>query len=131
MSLQIGKAIYSLLNANENLVAKTGNKIFPLISEIDTTFPFIIYKRTSVTPIYTKDYLTEDELTVEVVVASDKYNEAVEIADLVRDSLEGKKGTYSDLTIKSIRMKEADEDYTQDTFIQNLNFIIKVYGKRN
>jgi len=42
-------------------------------------------------------------------VASDKYNEAVEIADLVRDSLEGKKGTYSDLTIKSIRMKEADE----------------------
>ncbi len=98
MSLQIGKAIYDILHSNTDIVAKLQDKIFPLISEQNTTFPFIVYKRTGIIPAYTKDrYSANDSVTVEIVVASEKYNESVEIADLVRLALEGKKGTYSNL----------------------------------
>ena len=34
------------------------NKIFPLIANAETSFPFIVYQRSSLTPVYTKDILT-------------------------------------------------------------------------
>ena len=66
---------------------------------------------------------------MEVVVASDKYNESIEIADLVKDALQGKRGIYSGINIYDIRMTDADEDYIEDTFIQNLTFNIKTNGR--
>lgn len=46
MSLQIGKAIYHLLSKDSRIKEKVGSKIYPLIVEESTTFPFIVYKRT-------------------------------------------------------------------------------------
>jgi len=98
MSLQIGKAIYEILHSDADIETKLKGNIFPLIAGGNTTFPFIIYKRTGIVPAYTKDrFSANDSATVEIIVASDKYNDAVEIADLVRVSLEGKKGIYSKL----------------------------------
>ena len=66
-----------------------------------------------------------------MVIASDKYNESIEIADLVKDALQGKKGNYSGINIQDIRMTNADEDYIEDTFIQNITFDINTNGKQN
>ena len=41
MSLQIGKAIYHLLSKDSRIKEKVGSKIYPLIVEESTTFPFI------------------------------------------------------------------------------------------
>lgn len=129
MSLQIGKAIYQILHSNEDVVAKLQDKIFPLIADINTTFPFIVYKRTGIIPAYTKDrYSVNDTVTVEIIIASDKYNDAVEIASLVRVALQGKKRTYSNIEIEDIRLVSADEDFIEDTFIQTLTFNITTNG---
>ena len=42
MSLQIGKAIYHLLSKDSRIKEKVGSKIYPLIVEESTTFPFIM-----------------------------------------------------------------------------------------
>lgn len=126
MSLQVGKAIYSLLSSNQQLVSMVDGNIFPLIAEINTTFPFIVYKREAITPQYTKDYWTSDEVLINVMVASNDYVESIEIADLVRQSLDQKKGEYSGITIKDIRLTQADEDFIDDTYIQYLTFKIKI-----
>lgn len=132
MSLQIGKAIYDILHSNTDMVAKLQDKVFPLIADNNTTFPFIVYKRTGIIPAYTKDrFSANDSVTVEIIVASDKYNETVEIADLVRLALEGKKGTYSNIWIEDIRMVSADEDFIEDTFIQTITFNITTNDKYN
>lgn len=132
MSLQIGKAIYDILHSNTDIVAKLQDKIFPLISEQGTTFPFIVYRRTGIIPAYTKDrYSVNDSVTVEIIVASEKYNESVEIADLVRLALEGKRGTYSNIWIEDIRIVSADEDFMEDTFIQTITFNITTNDKYN
>ena len=47
--LQVGKAIKELL-AKENIT-----NVYPLIADEGTTFPFVIYKRTSLVPSNTKD----------------------------------------------------------------------------
>lgn len=132
MSLQIGKAIYQLLSENTAVTDRVQNKIYPLIADTGTTFPFIIYKRTSVIPSDSKDrFIYNEDTYVDVVIASDKYNESIEIADLVKVALQGKKGNYSNIEVYDIRMTDADEDYIEDTFIQNLTFNIKTNGKRN
>ena len=69
-----------------------------------------------------------DTVTVEIIIASDKYNDAVEIASLVRVALQGKKGTFSNIEIEDIRLVSADEDFIEDTFIQTLTFNITTNG---
>lgn len=132
MSLQIGKAIYQLLSENTAVTDRVQNKIYPLIADTGTTFPFIIYKRTGIEPSDSKDrFIYNEDTYVDVVIASDKYNENIEIADLVKAALQGKKGNYFNIEVYDIRMTDADEDYIEDTFIQNLTFNIKTNGKRN
>lgn len=132
MSLQVGKAIYNILSNDAKIIDSVEHKIYPLIADTGTTFPFIVYRRTGIEPSDSKDrFIYSEDTYVEVVIASDKYNESIEIADLVKDALQGKKGNYSGINIHDIRMTNADEDYIEDTFIQNLTFNIKTNGKRN
>ena len=130
MSLQVGKAIYNILSNDAKIIDSVEHKIYPLIADTGTTFPFIVYRRTGIEPSDSKDRFIYSENTyVEVVIASDKYNESIEIADLVKNALQGKRGNYSGINIHDIRMTNADEDYIEDTFIQNLTFNIKTNGR--
>lgn len=132
MSLQIGKAIYNILSNDTRVTDSVGHKIYPLIADTGTTFPFIVYKRTGIKPSDSKDrFIYSEDTYVEVVIASDKYNESIEIADMVKDALQGKRGDYSGINIYDIGMTDADEDYIEDTFIQTLTFNIKTNGKCN
>ena len=130
MSLQIGKAVYNILSNSKDVVAKVNNKIYPLVAENETTFPFIIYKRTGIEQISSKDkFVFSEDVQVTIMIASDKYNESIELADLVKTALINKKN-FKETDIQEISLYDADEDYIQDTFIQNLIFNIRIqYGK--
>lgn len=111
-SLNIGKAIYTILQNSIDI----DKKIYPLIADEGTTFPFIIYKRTGLTPESTKDN-TNENVSVEINIASSNYSESIDLAIKVRKALEHKKGTYSDIAIEDIVIDDATEDYIEDTFI--------------
>lgn len=121
-SLKVGKEIYSHLKENKSLTDIVGNKIYPIIVEKDTNYPFIVYKRSNVIPDYTKDYHFKDDVIVDIICVSNHYVESVEIATLVRESLEDKK--YGDIV--SIRLESADEDFVDDAYIQTLTFNLTI-----
>lgn len=121
-SLKVGKEIYSYLKENKSLTDIVGNKIYPIIVEKDTNYPFIVYKRSNVIPDYTKDYHFKDDVIVDIICVSNHYVESVEIATLVRESLEDKK--YGDIV--SIRLEGADEDFVDDAYIQTLTFNLTI-----
>lgn len=121
-SLEVGKEIYSILSKNKSLSDKVGNKIYPIIVEKDTNYPFIVYKRSNVIPDYTKDYHFKDYVIVDIICVSNHYVESVEIASLVRESLEDKR--IGD--INSIRLESADEDFIDDAYIQTLSFNLTI-----
>ena len=121
-SLDVGKEIYSILSKNKSLTDKVGNKIYPIIVEKDTNYPFIVYKRSNVIPDYTKDYHFKDYVIVDIICVSNHYVESVEIASLVRESLEDKR--IGD--INSIRLESADEDFIDDAYIQTLSFNLTI-----
>ena len=121
-SLKVGKEIYSHLKENKSLTDIVGNKIYPIIVEKDTNYPFIVYKRSNVIPDYTKDYHFKDDVIVDIICVSNHYVESVEIASLVRESLEDKR--IGD--INSIRLESADEDFVDDAYIQTLSFNLTI-----
>lgn len=121
-SIKVGKEIYSLLNGNADLTALVGNKIYPIIVEKDTTYPFIVYKRSSITPTYTKDFHLSDEVIVDIVCVSNSYTEGIDVAGLVRNTLEDKRIQG----IQSIKLDSADEDFINDAYVQTLSFILKI-----
>ena len=63
-------------------------RVYPIVAENGTRYPFIIYTRDSVAPhALTKDGYAEDEVTVTVKVVSDEYADAVDYAQKVREAL--------------------------------------------
>ena len=110
-SLKVGKEIYSLLNGNDSLTGVVGSKIYPIIVEKETTYPFIVYKRSNIIPSYTKDFHFKDEVIIDIICVSDDYSESVDIASMVRDILE-----------ESIKLESADEDFIDDAYVQTLSF---------
>lgn len=121
-----GKYIRKFLVENEELSAMIDTKkIFPLIANADTTFPFIVYSRNNIVPTYTKDYLTDNALTFTIIVVSDEYVQSLELANAVRHSLEGYRYTDEVISIAPIKLQSITEETIEDAYIQRMTFIFK------
>lgn len=121
-SIEITKKIYQVLSLDDNLVNIVGQNIYPLIAESDTAYPFIVFKRMNIIPNYTKDWLTWEDVDVEIVCVSDKYFQAVEMASEVRDLFEGLKGDG----IIETKLSYVNEEFIEDCYTQRLGFTFKL-----
>ncbi|MCQ2978735.1 MAG: DUF3168 domain-containing protein [Clostridia bacterium] len=127
MSLQVGKVIYKILTDDEDVNQLVQNKVFPLVAENGTTFPFIVYKRNSLIPVTTKDkYIYSLESSFEITVADNTYNGSVDLAEKVINALANKQGKINNVNISSIELTDCSEDFNEDTYIQTINFNIKI-----
>lgn len=118
--ISILKSIYKLLSANVELTSIVGNRMYPIIANEDTIFPFIVYQRDSVSAEYTKDWRTNDNINISINIASTTYNQSIDIAELVRTAIEGKRVD----NINTIRLTGCDEDFVENTYIQSLHFSV-------
>lgn len=116
-TVRIGEAIYSILKPLE--------RVYPIIADEGTTFPFIVYRRATGYSQSTKDGIYSVTATIEVKVAADDYPTSVEWADKVIKAMEGAKGTIKDYKIINIRMVDSDENYTENAFVQTLRFSVE------
>lgn len=123
-TLQIGKIIKTLLLSNERLKSYIGDKVYPLIADTSTTYPFIIYRRSAIVNSSTKDD-ADESVNVEIYIVSDTYEKSISIAEEVRKSVEHRKGTFEDLYIDDIIITDASESYEGDAFVQYLTITIK------
>lgn len=117
--LQIGKAIKTILRDIDN--------VYPLVADEGTSYPFIIYRRANLTPSSTKDRYNYKELaSIQIIVASNEYQNSIDVAELVRDKMEHTRGIYNELNIGDIILMNADENYIEDAFVQTLTFNIEI-----
>lgn len=120
--ISVLKSINKLLNDSIELKNKVDNKMYPLIANETTTFPFIVYRKSSMSFEYCKDGSVGDYLQVDVIVAAKKYENSIEIAELIRETVDKKKIDK----IYSIRLNSVVEDYVDDAYIQQLTFDVKI-----
>ena len=126
-SIEIGKKVYQILKINDELVNIVGDKIYPLVAESDTSYPFVVFKRTGITPEYSKDWLTMESVSVEIVCASDKYFQSVDMANLIREEMDGLRGGE----ILETKVDYITEDFIDDAYIQRIGFNFKVVPTNN
>lgn len=135
-SLLINKYILSFLENSElvtDIIGDDQHKIFPLLQPDSLSFPYIVFQRSSVYPQYTKDLYVGAGFgwtnTVNVIIKciSDDYVTSLELANAVRNTLEGKIYKDADICIDPIQLSSATE-YTleNEAFVQDLTFEISV-----
>lgn len=118
-NFKIGKEINRLLK--EGNVLGVSEKIFPLVANPNTTFPFLVYRRIGYQPASTKDGWGEI-VVMEINIATEKYQEGVDIADSVASILQGKQTEI----IEHIQLTNVSEMYLENTYIQNLQMRIEL-----
>lgn len=123
-TLQIGKIIKTLLLSNEQLKSYIGDKVYPLIADTSTTYPFIIYRRSAIVNSSTKDD-ADESVNAEIYIVCERYDQSISIAELVRSTLEHRKGKFENLYIDDIIISDASESYEGDAFVQYLTITIK------
>ena len=121
-SIIIGKYIKQFLLANENIFNQVNGTINSWVVPNNTPFPYIIFYRTSVTPIYTKDGLLCSEVNFDIDVIHNNYDIGVEIANEVRNTLENKHFKDDTINIKHITLTNISESFQYDSFVQKLSF---------
>lgn len=113
----IGAEVYALLTASKELSAIVGNRIYPMIADEGTTFPFVVYQRSGTAAAGDKDG-SEQRVAVTVTIAADNYRASVEAATAALDALQNHTTEHVD----DIRLDSAAEAWYNDTFLQTLNF---------
>ena len=117
-TLNIGKYIYSTISGDNQITCK----VYPLVADNDAKFPFIVYRRSGLVSGTTKDGLTEDDVTVEIVIVSDKYSVGLDLAIKVRNLLEKQSVIYEDIEINDTTLNLATEEYSDNSYIQRMQF---------
>ena len=115
-SLLVGKTIFDKLDEIEAF----GHRIYPLIAENNTVFPFVIYTRTGLTGLMCKDGLYEDEVIMSIEIVTDNYSTGVDLAQMVREKL-----TFRTQKMTSA-LSGAHEEFASDAYIQTLEFLMKI-----
>lgn len=128
-SILIPELVYYIMKNDSVLNDYIKGRIYPLVSESSTEFPYVAYSRTHISPIYTKNFHTEDSVGVEILSVSNDYLESLHIANRVRELFECQKlPGYNDLEVTQVYVSSVSEsyDYEADAFIQRITFDFRV-----
>lgn len=111
--------IRSILKRKEEIIKLVPEQnIKPLVAPKNTEGNIIVCERDEYSKDYTKMGITNEECKVYVTAISSDYDESVELAELINDTLEGSFPEYG----LSIKMLDSTEDYQADKYFQTLLF---------
>jgi hypothetical protein len=135
--MDIGKAIYKILNDNIAVESMVGTRIAPNVMKQTSPFPFIIYDVATDTPEGQKDSVALlDTATVMVSAYSKTYAEASKLANYIRTALDRVNGVYNAVNIQSIDFDGYDDVFddmsgSDGIYRKSLNFNIRIINSFN
>lgn len=118
-NFKIGSEIRNVILSSSAVKNAVDTKVFPLIANAGTTFPFIVYRRSSYSPMSNKDKLNES-VYIEIAIICNNYEQSVSIANDVADVLL----KYESDTIEEIKVTNISEEFISNSFVQKVNLQI-------
>lgn len=124
MSILLGLHIKRTLENDAKVKSFVGNRIFPLAypQGVDT-LPFICYNMNGQQGAKTKDGPVNDTASVSLEVVSKNYEEALNLANLVRYAFENKGEKYTEFEAENVGVTYNDE-YVEDLDAYRVNMIL-------
>lgn len=123
-SLSAGEIIRSILMADDEVAARI-KKIFPVVSD-SAELPYIVYRRAQLEQTPVKTGRGADTVGIEVLCYTEHYTEGVELAEAVRNALDGAQGEAGGLAMRSCYLADSEESWQDDAYIQQLMFNVKI-----
>lgn len=116
-SFRIGEYIFNRIKTI------TGYDCYPCIADNDVKFPYIVYNRNGLSTQLTKDGYTEDSISFEISIYSDKYEQSIIVANAVRGALEVMSITHDNiLELDNSSIVNSNEMWQNNTYIQNIQW---------
>lgn len=126
-TLIISKDIYTALTTKPELTQLVDNRVFPIVAEEGTLYPFLTYNRTSINSNGCKCGIYEDVVNFSVNILTTDYLSGLEIGNEVRVAIEKNLTcTIEGCTYRDIQLVGATEQFTNEGFVQTLNFQVIV-----
>ena len=110
--LSVVSYIYDKIKNDEGLTSVLNDRIFPLVAEEGTEYPYLIMKLESIQPAYSKDGRLYDNITLSTSVYAKDYKTVVRIQEQVRSLLES----------HSFKLESFNEDFNSDAYRQTVHY---------
>ena len=123
-SLSAGEIIRDILVNNAEVSARA-KKVFPVVED-SAELPYIVYRRTQLEQEPAKGRRGADTVGIEVLCYTQHYTEGVELAEAVRDALDGVQGEKDGLVMRSCCLTDSEEAWQDDAYVQQLVFNVKI-----
>lgn len=105
----IGKLIYSRLSTDGDILAYVGTKIYPDIVPQNVQYPFVVYTIVNSLPVDFKDGQSNlEEITLQVDVYTQNYDDTQELSNLIRNRLDRFVGTVEGIEVQTIKYVSSD-----------------------
>ena len=125
----IGKALYGKLSATAAVTALVSTRIFPDMATQDATYPFIVYTNDATQPTDVKDSASPlDVVTMSVMIYSNSYSQAQDIAAAVRTALDRMTGTVQGVNVQSCRFEgqnSAQMEFDKRVFVIEQSYVFR------
>lgn len=123
-SLSAGEIIRAVLTEDPEVIARA-KKVYPVVEDT-AELPYIVYHRTSLEQTPVKSLYRADSVTIEVLCYTAGYTEGVELAEAVRDALDGKQAESNGLVMRSCYLTDSEEAWQDDAYVQALVFNVRI-----
>lgn len=123
-SLSAGEIIRAVLVEDPEVAART-TKVYPVVAD-EAKLPYIVYRRTQLEQGATKGRRGADTVGIEVICYTEQYTPGVELAEAVRDALDGKQAEVDGLVMRSCYLSDSEEGWQDDAYVQQLVFTVKM-----
>lgn len=121
-SISYSKEVYKTLSESEDLVNIVQDKIFPIVAETDTSYPYLIFKKETVPSTVTKTCIACDNVNYYFTAVAKNYFETCDILEIVRKLFEGR----HDEQILDMELNSISEDYIDGAYIQTIVFTAQI-----
>lgn len=123
-SLSAGELIRAVLIENEE-VASRASKVYPVVED-RAELPYIVYRRASLEKGQVKNQRGNDTVAIEIQCYTEGYTEGVELAEAVRDALDGMRIEHEGLVMRACDLADSEENWIDDAYVQLLVFNCKM-----
>lgn len=123
-SLSAGEIIRTVLIEDTEVKARVG-KVYPVVEDT-AELPYIVYRRVSLEKGLVKNQRGNDTVTIEIQCYTKAYTEGVELAEAVRDALDGVRAEHNGLVMRACDLADSEEAWIDDAYVQSLVFNCKI-----
>lgn len=117
MSLKSPEAVLRVaLTSDPDVGALVGTKVYPVVAPAEATYPFVTWRRVQVQRQQTlANPMGVPKVTIDYSIYGATYDQARQVADAMRQVLDGYRGTVDNTTVQYASLENESDDFVSLT----------------